>query len=39
MLTVNLDIQDHPIKGQTGKISYIEFTQGTVQKVYICKVF
>ena len=35
MLTVNLDIEDRLINGQTGKISYIEFAQGIVQKVYV----
>ena len=30
MLTVNLDIQDRLINGQTGKISDIEFAQGIV---------
>ena len=34
MLTVNLEIQDRLINGQTGKISYIEFAQDIVQKVY-----
>ena len=35
MLTVNLDIQDHLINGQTGYISHIEFVQDSVQKVYV----
>ena len=30
MLTVNLDIQDCLINGQTGNISHIEFVQGSV---------
>ena len=33
VLTVNLDIQDCLINDQTGKISYIEFAQGIVEKV------
>ena len=35
MLTINLDIQDRLINDQTGKISYIEYAQGIVQKVYV----
>ena len=35
MLTVNLDIQDRLISGQTGNINRIEFAQGSVQKVYV----
>ena len=35
MLTVILDMQDRLINGQTGKISYTEFAQGIVQKVYV----
>ena len=34
-LTVNLDIQDCLISSRTGKISYIEFAQSIVQKVYV----
>ena len=34
-LTVNLDIQDYLINGCTGNISHIEFTQGSVWKVYV----
>ena len=33
MLTVNVDIQDHIIKAQTGIISHVEFPQGSVCKV------
>ena len=35
MLTVNVDIQDRLINGQTGNIEHIEFVQGTVRKVYV----
>ena len=35
MLTVDLDIPGRLINAQTGKISYIEFAQGIVQKVYV----
>ena len=35
MLTVNVDIQDRLINGQTGNIEDIEFAQGTVRKVYV----
>ena len=35
MLTVNVDIQDDLINGQTGNIEYIEFVQGTIRKVYV----
>ena len=35
MLTINLVRQDRLINGQTGKISYIEFPHGAVQKVYV----
>ena len=34
-LTVNLVIQLCLINGQTGNVSHIEFTQGSVQKVYV----
>ena len=33
MLTVNVDIQDHIIKSQTGIIRHVEFPQGSVCKV------
>ena len=33
MLTVNVDIQDHIIKAQTGIIRHVEFPQGSVCKV------
>ena len=35
MLTVNIDIQDRLINGQTEIIRHIEFAQGSVCKVYI----
>lgn len=35
MQTVNTYIQDRPIKDQTGNINRIEFSQGTVVKVYV----
>ena len=35
MLTVNVDIQDRLINGQTGNIEHIEYVQGTVHKVYV----
>ena len=35
MLTVNLDTQDRLINDKTGKISDIEFAQGSAQKVYV----
>ena len=34
MLTVNIDIQDCLINGQTGIIRHIEFVQGSAHKVY-----
>ena len=34
-LTVNIDIQGRQINGQRGKISYIKFAQGIVQKIYV----
>ena len=34
MLTVNSDMPDRPINGQTGRISHNEFSKGTVWKVY-----
>ena len=30
MLTVNSDMPDRPINGQTGRISHNEFSKGTV---------
>ena len=35
MLTVNIDIQDRLINGQTGFIRHIEFAQGSACKVCI----
>ena len=35
MLTVNTDIQDCLINGQTGIIRHIEFAQGSASKVYV----
>ena len=35
MLTVNIDIQDRLINGQTGNSRHIEFAQGGDRKVYI----
>ena len=35
MLTVNIDIQDRLTNAQTGNINYLEFAQGSVQKVYV----
>ena len=35
MLTVNLEIQDRLINGQTGNISHAEFAQSSVRKVYV----
>ena len=35
MLTVNLDIQGRLINDQTGKISFTEFVQGSLWKVYV----
>ena len=35
MLTVNIDIQDHLINGQTGNISHIELAQGSACKIYV----
>ena len=35
MLTVNIDIQYRQINGQTGSIDHIEFTQGSVSKIYV----
>ena len=34
MLTVNIDIQDHIIKAQTGIIGDVEYPQGSACKVY-----
>ena len=38
MVTVNIDIQDRLINGQTGIIRHIEFAQASARKVYV-KVF
>ena len=35
MLTVNMDISDRLINGQTGIIRNIEFAQGNVHKIYV----
>ena len=35
MLTVNVDIQDRLINGETRNIEHVEFVQGTVHKVYV----
>ena len=35
MLAVNLEIQDRLINGKTGNISYTEFAQDSVRKVYV----
>ena len=35
ILTVNIDIQDLLINGQTGTIKHIEFAQGSICKVYV----
>ena len=35
MLTVNIDIQDRLINGQTWNIRHIEFAESTVHKVYL----
>ena len=35
MLTVNVDIQDRLINGQTGNISHIEFVRSSVRKLWI----
>ena len=35
MLAVNIDIQDRQINGQIGIIKHIEFSRGSVCKVYI----
>ena len=35
ILTVNIDIQDRLINGQTGIIKHIDFAQGSTHKVYI----
>ena len=35
MLTINLNIQNRLINDQRGKISYTEYAQGIVQKVYV----
>ena len=35
MVTVNVDIKDRLINGQTENIKHIEFAQGSVQKVFV----
>ena len=35
MLTVNVDIQDCLINGQTRNVKHIEFVQGSIHKVYV----
>ena len=35
MLTVNIDIKDHLINGQTGIIKHTEFSQGSACRVYV----
>ena len=35
MATVNIDIQDRLINGQTGIIRHIEFAQASARKVYV----
>ena len=35
MSTVDLDIQNRLINGQTGNISHIEFAQGSIRKAYV----
>ena len=35
MLTVNLNIQDCLINGETESIGHTEFVQGSVRKVYV----
>ena len=37
MLTVNLNIQDRLINGQTGNISHTELAQGSVRNVVYLK--
>ena len=39
MLTVNIEIHVRLIYSQTVKIGHIDFTQGCVRKINICKVF
>lgn len=40
MLTVNIDMQDRLINGQTGNIRHIELDQGSTGYWYcICKIF
>ena len=38
MLTVNADMQNRLINGQTGNVKYIEFVHGSIHRV-ICRVF
>ena len=35
MLTINVEIQDRQINGQTEKIKHTEFVQGSIHKVYV----
>ena len=35
MLTVNIDLQNRLVNGQTGIIKHIEFAQGSVRKAYV----
>ena len=35
MLTINVDIQDRLINGQTEKVKHTEFVQGSIHKVYV----
>ena len=35
MFTVNIDMQDRLINGQTGNIRHTELAQGTTHKVYV----
>ena len=35
MLTINVDIQDRLINGQTEKVKHTEFVQGSIHKVYL----
>ena len=35
MLTVNVDMQDRRINGQTGNAKHIEFVQSSIHKVYV----
>ena len=35
MLTVNIDMQDRLVNGQTGIIRHTEFSEGSALKIYI----